>query len=192
MEFAEGIKTYMESLHRTIDSVDIGMIDSAISLILGAYESGSSIYIMGNGGSAATASHLACDYNKGLSLGSDRRFDMICLCDNMASVMAYANDCGYENIFLYQLQGKLKKGDILVCISGSGNSINVVKAAEYAREHGNAVITMTGYSGGKLKGISDCPIHVPINDMQKVEDCHMIVGHLMAQIIGRKLNHPLC
>lgn len=192
MEFANDINEYLDTSRSLLGTIDVKNIDSAIRFLLDAYRSDSTVYILGNGGSATTAEHLACDFNKGLSFGLERRFNMVCLCDNIATVMAYANDCGYENVFVNQLQGRLKEGDVLICISGSGDSKNVIKAAEFAKERKNTVITMTGHSGGRLREISDCPIHVMINDQQKIEDSHLIIGHLIAQIIGKEIGHPMC
>lgn len=183
MDFKEQIGDYFGSMSTLFDSIDYSTLNSAINLIKSTKGTDSKIYIFGNGGSASTAMHLTCDFNKGCGNCMHGHFDFICLNDNIPTIMAYANDCGYENVFIGQLNGKLKSQDILFCISGSGNSENVIKAAEYGRECGCKVISMTGFDGGKLKKISDCAIHVPIDDMQKVEDCHLIIGHMMAQIL---------
>ncbi|MDD2626631.1 MAG: SIS domain-containing protein, partial [Candidatus Methanomethylophilus sp.] len=105
---------------------------------------------------------------------------------------AIANDCGYEHVFEYQLEGKLVSGDVLIAISGSGNSENVLRAVRYAKDQGCTIIAMTGYNGGKLRLLADCSIHVPINDMQKVEDVHMMALHLMAQTLDMYFGHPMC
>ena len=107
-------------------------------------------------------------------------------------MMAIANDCGYENVFSIQLEGKLNEGDVIFAISGSGNSINVIKAVKYAKEKGNAIISLTGYDGGELLKLSDYPIHVNVNDMQVTEDIHMMLCHLMSSTIAKILGHPMC
>ena len=98
----------------------------------------------------------------------------------------------YENVFSMQLEGKLKKGDVIFAISGSGNSKNVIKAIEYAKAQGNEIVSLTGYSGGKLLELSDHPIHVNINDMQIAEDVHMMLCHMMSSIIAKKFGYPMC
>lgn len=186
------VVNYFDGLQNAFSKIDCNTISDSVDLILDCYNSQSSIYIFGNGGSAATASHIACDFNKCVSFNLEEKFNCVCLCDSTPTIMALANDCGYENVFYHQLEGKLKKEDAVIAISGSGNSSNVIKAAEYAKKVGAKVITFTGYSGGKLLELSDCPIHVPINDMQKTEDCHMIVGHMIVQILAKHFGHPLC
>ena len=138
---------------------------------------------MGNGGSASTASHFAGDFNKGLSLGREKRFRFICLNDNPATVLSLANDVDYSQIFVEQLKNFLSEGDLVMAISGSGNSANVVNAVEYAKQKGNTVIGLTGYNGGKLKEISDISLHIPADDMQITEDLHMVFDHLIMSIL---------
>lgn len=139
------------------------------------------IYVMGNGGSGATASHWVCDMNKGASYGHARRFKMICLNDNFSTVMAYSNDVSYEAIFEEQLKNFLRPGDLVIGISGSGNSPNVIRAIEYANANGGRTIGMTGYSGGALKEKAQISIHFPVHDMQMVEDLHMMAAHICMQ-----------
>lgn len=186
------IDLYFEDLTTALSGIDRGSLENMIDAIMMAYESDGTVYICGNGGSAATASHIVCDFNKGISMHHDRKFRFMCLNDNIATMMAISNDICYEDVFLVQAQGKVGKNDILIAISGSGNSENVLRVADYFRSTGNKVIGLTGYSGGKLAGMSDISVHVPVNDMQKTEDAHMSVLHLCAQIIARRLGHPLC
>ena len=185
-------KAYLDTLCEVISRLDVDAIDNVVNAIIGAYDNESTIYIFGNGGSAATASHIVCDFNKGASIHLDRKFRFICLNDNIPTMMAIANDCGYEHIFSMQLEGKLKTDDLIIAISGSGNSRNVIEAVEYAKGIGCKVIGLTGYSGGKLRELCGYSIHADIEDMQKTEDVHMIVNHLIAQVIARRLGHPLC
>ncbi len=192
VDFSQEVDNYLERLKKTYDAVDRNQINGVISALLQAYESGKTIYIFGNGGSSATASHYVCDFNKGVSIHLDKKFKFVCLNDNVPIVMAIANDCGFENIFSMQLEEKLEEGDLLFAISGSGNSKNVLKAVEYGRSKGNKVISLTGYDGGKLLPLSDYPIHVNINDMQIAEDVHMMLCHLMSSIIAKKFGHPMC
>ena len=192
MATRDEIDLYFEDLTTALSGIERGSLENMIDAIMMAYESDGTVYICGNGGSAATASHIVCDFNKGISMHHDRKFRFMCLNDNIATMMAISNDICYEDVFLVQAQGKVGKNDILIAISGSGNSENVLRVADYFRSTGNKVIGLTGYSGGKLAGMSDISVHVPVNDMQKTEDAHMSVLHLCAQIIARRLGHPLC
>ena len=131
---------------------------------------------------ASTASHMQNDFNKGISEYVEQKFNFYCLNDNVATMMAVANDISYEEIFRFQLKNRIKKDDIILCISGSGNSKNVLNAADYAKSCGAKVIGITGYSGGKLKDIADYSMHVAENDMQIVEDIHMTFDHMMMKI----------
>ena len=135
---------------------------------------------MGNGGSASTASHFVNGLSQGATVEGKMRFRAIGLTDNIPNILAYANDLGYENIFVEQLINLLHEGDIVIGISGSGNSKNVIKAIEYANKHRAITIGLTGYDGGELKKIVDYSIHVPCNFMEIVEDIHLAISHLIA------------
>ncbi len=187
MDYTGLIKDYIALEKDTLDRLDVNAIDEAMNLIMRAYESRHTIYIFGNGGSSATASHWQNDFNKGISEYVDNKFRFQCLNDNVATVMAIANDIGFEEVFRFQLRGKLEVGDIVVAISGSGNSKNVLNAVEYARECGNKVIGMTGYDGGRLKALSDVSLHVPVMSMQTTEDIHMVFDHLIMSIFYKTL-----
>ena len=191
-DFVPEIDGYIKRLQSVMDGLDRKQIDDVVSVLLKAYENGFCIYIFGNGGSAATASHFVCDFNKGVCYELEKKFRFVCLSDNVPTVTAIANDCGYEYIFEKQLEGKLEKGDVVFAISGSGNSKNVIRAVEYAKSCGNEVISLTGYDGGKLLKLSDHPIHVNVNDMQLAEDVHMMLDHLISSIIARHFGHPMC
>lgn len=186
------IDAYFAELAEACSKIDRTDLSEMIHAIEQAYERGSTIYICGNGGSAATASHICCDFNKGISMYQEKKFNFVSLNDNMATMMAIANDVSYDDVFLIQSEGRIREGDVLIAISGSGNSKNVIKAVEYFKGLGNTVIGLSGYSGGKLKDLSDISVHVPVDDMQKAEDAHMSILHLCAQIIARELGHPLC
>ena len=192
MDFSQDLENYFDEMKATIERIDPGQVQSAMDAILDAYRMNSTVYIFGNGGSASTASHIVCDFNKGISLGLDNKFNFICLNDNIATMMAISNDVSYDQVFSVPLVGGLKEGDLVFGISGSGNSKNVINAVEYAKSRGNKVISLTGYDGGKLNGLSDYPIHVPIKDMQKAEDSHMMILHAMAQVLAKHLGNPMC
>ncbi len=179
----EGINNYLSRLQNCIDNLDRKEIDTFIKLLLQVRDEGRTIFILGNGGSAATASHFCCDFNKGMSYGLDKKFKMICLNDNVATMMAYANDVSYENIFVEPLKNFFKEGDMVIGISGSGNSKNVLKAIEYANEHNGLTIGLTGYNGGDLKKIAKYSVNANINNMQITEDIHMIFCHMIYDIL---------
>ncbi len=186
-DYREDIADYIENEIAVLRMLDTNAINDVLNLLANALENGSMIYIMGNGGSAATASHFQNDFNKGVSEYTEKKFRFLCLNDNVPTVMAIANDIGYGEIFRFQLRGRLRPGDIVIGISGSGNSINILNAAEYARECGNTVVGITGYDGGKLREIADYRLHVPANSMQITEDIHMVFDHLMMSIFYREL-----
>lgn len=191
----EAIDNYFDLLKQSVDGLDRNAIISFVDLLLKARKNGNNIYIMGNGGSASTASHFTCDFNKGLSYKKDIRFKMICLNDNIATMLAYSNDLGYENVFVEQLKNFLKKDDVVIGISGSGNSENVLKAIEYANSINAKTVGITGFNGGKLKNIVDISIHTNINNMQVAEDVHMTICHMlysvMLPILGMENNEVL-
>ena len=145
------------------------------------------IYIMGNGGSAATASHFVNDFNKGVSEYIEQKFRFTCLNDNVSTIMAIANDISYDAIFEFQLRGKVTANDLVIGISGSGNSKNVLRAIELAKSVGAKTVGLTGFDGGKLKQIVDLSVHVPVMSMQVTEDVHMMFDHLAMSIFYKIL-----
>lgn len=182
VNFKKAIKEYYDREIRIIQNLDLDEINDAMNAIYNAYQKQGTIYVCGNGGSAATASHMQNDFNKGISEYVDNKFRFYCLNDNYPTVMAIANDIGYEEIFRFQLLNKINKNDLFIGISGSGNSKNVLYAAEYAKECGIKVIGITGYKGGKLRDLADYRMHVAEEDMQIDEDIHMTFDHMMMKI----------
>ena len=178
------IKSYFDREIETIEKLDMDAINDAVSAIWSAYEREATIYIFGNGGSAATASHFVGDFNKGISENKEKKFNFVCLSDNVPTMMAIANDISYDEIFRYQLKGRLKQTDLVIGISGSGNSKNVINAVEYAKEIGTPVIGITGYDGGRLKALADFHMDANIDDMQISEDLHMIFDHMMFFVLN--------
>lgn len=138
---------------------------------------------MGNGGSGSNASHFVGDLNKGFSYGREKRFRAICLNDNQAALTAYSNDVSYEDAFVELLRNFLRPGDVVVGISGSGNSPNILKAIAYANEVGAHTVGLCGFNGGKLAGLARTPLLAPVHDMQQVEDVHMILFHIATQVL---------
>ena len=183
MDYHSFIREYIEQEKNALTMVSINDLVKATELLIKTQKSGGTIYTFGNGGSAATASHFQNDFNKGISEHTECKFNFFCLVDNIATVTAIANDISYDEIFRFQLQGRLHKNDIALAISGSGNSKNVILAAEYIKQQGNKVIGLTGYDGGQLKLISDISLHVPVNSMQITEDVHMVFNHMIMAIL---------
>lgn len=183
-DFRQQVKQYIELEKQVLDSLSAEEIDHVMNVMENARLTGKRIFICGNGGSASTAAHLECDFNKGISYEQAVKYDIECLSDNVPMMMAIANDVGYDNIFVVPLRNKLKKGDVLIGISGSGNSENVVRAFAYANEIGAETIAFTGYSGGKLKAMAKHNIHVAVDNMQIAEDVHLILNHMMMFILS--------
>jgi len=162
-----------------------------IETLFEAFEEERTIFLVGNGGSASAASHFGQDLAKGTlsSLQAKRRFRVIPLTDNVGFITALANDEGYQSIFEQQLRNLARRGDVLVAISGSGNSPNILRAVEYARSIGMKSIGITGFDGGKLRALADESVHVPIEDMGMTEALHGVIFHLVMAQLRTKLAH---
>jgi D-sedoheptulose 7-phosphate isomerase len=175
------IQHYITSLQKTLGELDQVTIAKFIQALEDIHEAKGTIYILGNGGSAATASHMENDLGMGLKLRELRNFRVKSLSDNSAVCTAIANDIGYENIFYAQLKDKLTIKDMVIAISCSGNSANIVKAMEYANDQGAKTVGITGFSGGKLKEMSALNIHVPTQKGEYgiCEDIHMVIDHIV-------------
>ncbi len=187
MSYKKHFSDYFKVLSDTLNGVDIDSITAVTDEILNCYKRQGTIYIFGNGGSSATASHVAGDFLKGISFGLEKRFKIISLNDNMPAFSAIANDLSYDEVFYEQLKTFLQPGDLVIGISGSGNSVNVVKAVEYAKSKKVKTIGFCGYNGGKLKDISDIALHAGIKDMEITEDIHILIFHAVKQLIISEL-----
>lgn len=174
-------KDYINRLKNLLDNIDLHVVDEIIHKLEILHRKNAKLYIIGNGGSAATASHMANDFSVGLKLRDIRNFNVESLSDNSSVCTAIANDIGYENIFYAQIKNQIKKDDLLIAISCSGNSENIVKAVKYAQSVGTIVIGMTGFNGGKLKELADVKFHIDTNkgEYGLVEDAHMILDHII-------------
>ena len=184
MDYTKELNAYREREMAVLKDLDLNSINCIMNVLEDARLQGKRIFICGNGGSAATASHFCCDFYKGVSENQKEKYNFECLNDNVPTLMAVANDIGYEEVFRFPLKNKMKSGDILIGISGSGNSKNVVNAMEYAKSIGGTTIAIVGYSGGKMKEMADYNIHVNINDMQITEDIHMMLDHMMMYVLS--------
>lgn len=183
---------YFARVADTLNRIDTVAVSSLVDLLLKAREKDAGVFIFGNGGSAATASHVTGDFLKGISYGLDKRFRVQCLNDNIAGMMAISNDLTYDEIFIEQLKVFLRKDDVVIGISGSGNSANVVKALEFARTRGAHTVAFCGYKGGKIKDIAELVIHAPIQDMEITEDIHIIIFHAIKQSLMKSLKGDNC
>lgn len=175
------IHGYIDKLKTLLDNTDVEAISKIIDLLEKTQENRGSVYVIGNGGSSATASHMANDLNVGLKRRGVRKFNVISLADNSPVITAISNDIGYENIFYMQLEDVLRPEDLIIAISCSGNSPNITKAVKYAKEVGSQIVGCTGFDGGELKQLSDVCFHVdaPKGEYGLVEDMHMILDHII-------------
>lgn len=189
MNYVPQLRTYLETELNILSQLDLNAVSALMNRMEEARRNRRRIFICGNGGSAATASHFVCDFCKGVSLHQDVKYDFECLSDNTPLMTAIANDISYDDIFVIPLRAKLREGDLVIGISGSGNSENVVRAIRYAREHGAGTAALVGYRGGKLLEEAELAVHVPIDNMQIVEDVHMILDHMMMYVLA-SLNEP--
>ena len=174
------IEKYLYDLQENLSSINIKEVEQVIEVFKKARAEHKTIYTMGNGGSGSTASHFVNGLCQGATVKGKPRFKAVCLTDNIANVLAYANDIGYEQIFVEQLKNLLSEGDIVIGFSGSGNSDNVLNAVDYANKNKSISIGFTGFDGGKLKKNADYGIHVKCDLMEMVEDIHLSLTHLIS------------
>lgn len=171
------IERYFRELTDAIWQIPVGKVEKVVQHIYRAYLDNKQVFILGNGGSAATASHFCCDLGKGAVVDGKRRLRVISLNDNMALMTAYANDFGYESIFVEQMKNLIQDGDVVICITASGNSPNVVRAVEFANEHGAITIGFLGFGGGKVKELVKEHVTLENQNYGQVEDVHMLLSH---------------
>ena len=188
MDLREMIEHYLESEIDILKKLDTEAVQKVVKAFEEAYERESAIYVFGNGGSAGTASHMANDFNKGISEYTEKKFRFQCLNDNIPTMLAVANDIGYDDVFSFKLKNKVKEKDLVIGISGSGNSENVIRALDCAKEQGAITMGIVGYHGGKVADIADIVFHVPLCNMQIVEDVHMILNHMVMSVVMQHWN----
>jgi len=178
---------YFAELDRVLHALSYHVVDQITEALVQAYKDYRTVYVFGNGGSAALASHSACDLGKGTVVNGGRRFRVLSLADNVAVMTAWANDACYEDIFAEQLRHFVEKGDIVLAISGSGNSPNVLKGLRVAGEAGAYKIGLTGYQGGEMKALCDLCLVVPSDNMQFIEDLHLCISHSVFTAVRHQL-----
>jgi D-sedoheptulose 7-phosphate isomerase len=179
----EQIQSYISTLQQTMDQLSQPLISDVINVLQRARMQGSQVFIMGNGGSASTASHFVCDLAKNTRCEGLPHFRAIGLADNMEIFSAYANDEGYENVFSQQLINLIRPNDVIIAISASGNSQNVVNAVDEAQKYGVTTIGFTGFDGGRLGQMVNIHIHVNSNIIEHVEDIHLMLEHMIVRTI---------
>ena len=183
-----GAKDYLDRVCREIQAVDLEQVENVCRVIEDAYRGGQFVFIIGNGGSGANASHLSEDLAKCTlrDFENQKRLKVLSLTDNTAGIMAWGNDEGYDRIFIEQLKNLASPGDVLLAISGSGNSPNILRAVEWANANGLTTVGITGFAGGKLKAMNQHNLHAGVDDMGIVESLHMVVFHWIIDDLNRR------
>ena len=183
---------YREKLLSTLETIDSALVTQAIEWMKEARGANRALFVAGNGGSAATAAHFVCDMVKGASVGQPARFRIVALGQNLPTLTAYSNDVSYAEALVEELKNFAQPGDVYMAISGSGNSPNVVRAMEYARDLGCRTIALTGRDGGKLGQLAELNIHVPETHMGRIEDAHHIICHMICYCFMDQENGKGC
>lgn len=177
-------QAYFDRQTKVVQSLDMASFDHGIDLVRTAWQEGRQIISLGNGGSSFTAMHFMADWTKSVFLKKGKPFRGRSLTDNMGLVMAYSNDLSFQDLFSEQLRNIMVPGDLVIAVSGSGNSENVIRAVEYANANGGVTLGLSGFDGGRLKKLSQHNIWVDCHDMQIVEDVHATFGHLVVQALA--------
>ena len=180
----EYLAQYSAEINRVLAGLDSGQFRKFIDILIDAYKNDKQVFIAGNGGSAGTANHFVCDFGKnavpftGTGPGR-RRFRIISVCDNIEKITALGNDIAFEEIFRQQLINLMNEGDVFIVISASGNSPDIVKACEYAKEKKARIIALAGFNGGKIKNFAEASLIVPLESYEQIEDVHLIIMHMV-------------
>ncbi len=183
----EEISNYLDQISALVLKVPSRNIEKLAVIILGAYEKGNRVFIFGNGGGSATSSHFACDLSKGTAASGKPRLKAICLADNVPMITAWANDTDYTNTFGEQLKNLVEKDDVVIGLSGSGMSPNVINAFKVANEAGAISVLLSGFNGGRAVKVADSSIVVPSEDMQQIEDVHLILCHIIFRLVRSRI-----
>lgn len=186
----ERIEKYISHLQGVLARLTLTDVRSSIDVLMEAYHADKQIFVIGNGGSASTASHIACDLGKGTSVPGKPRFRVISLTDNVATMTAWSNDVSYEDVFVEQLKNLVNPGDVVIGISASGNSENVIRAMQHAAHIGCKTIGWSGFGGGRLATICEVNVVVDSHLYGPVEDVHMILNHILHAWIQEELTSP--
>jgi D-sedoheptulose 7-phosphate isomerase len=181
------IERYWHDLGQVAGAMPLDLLESAAEVLLACHRRGGTVFVLGNGGSAATASHFVCDLAKGTRTDGLPAFRVVSLTDNMPLMTAWANDTSYDRVFAEQLSALVRPGDVVVAISASGNSPNVLAATRVARQLGAATIALTGQSGGRLGRLAELTIQVPARSVEQVEDAHLAIAHSLCVALRARL-----
>lgn len=181
IDFRKRAESYFTDASRTIERIPVDVLDRIFGILCQAYHEDRQVFVMGNGGSAALASHFVVDLGKGTVAGGRRRFRVSSLVDNTPVMTAYANDFSYAEVFSEQIRSLVKRDDVVFGVSGSGNSPNILNGLKAAKQQGATTVVLTGYQGGKAIDLADVTLVVPSDDMQHIEDCHLMLMHLYMQ-----------
>lgn len=182
---------YTNEIKQVLDQLPWQQIQLVVETLYKAWVNNKQVFVMGNGGSAATASHLACDLGKNTAIPGLPRLRVMSLNDNMAHFSAHANDNGYEQVFAEQLTNFMNAGDVVIAISASGNSPNVLRAIERAHEYGTTTIGWSGYEGGRLAKIVHCPLIIPSQSIEQIEDIHLMLGHMITVALREEMRDSI-
>lgn len=184
------VEEYINSISNMSRTIPIEEFKKAVELIQSAYREDRQIFLAGNGGSAATCNHFVCDFGKNvLPLGGCRRFRLLSLCDSVEKITAFANDLEYADVFHQQLVNLVNDGDLLITISASGDSPNIIRAIEYAKTRNCHVIALTGFSGGRSRELADAKLHVPAQSYEQAEDIHSVLCHILVGFFKTYFKH---
>jgi D-sedoheptulose 7-phosphate isomerase len=190
------ISGYLSEMRTVAENISIRDIDRVVELLFQAWQNGQQVFICGNGGSAGTATHFACDLAKTTIVDGKRRFKAICLNDNIPLISALVNDNGFDNLFYEQLKSLYQRGDVLICISvhgGSGQdkaglwSQNLLKAMKYVSDNSGRTIGLSGFDGGPMKEVADACIVIPVESTPQVESFHLAMEHLICSCLRQKI-----
>ena len=182
------IGAYLAEMQQVLAGMDENAIEQTVSHIYRVWKQRRQVFLIGNGGSAATASHMANDLSKATIVAGKARLRAVALTDNISLITAWANDTSYDNVFKEQLENLLEKGDLVLGISASGESANILLAIDFARQQGAATVGWTGRSGGRMRGIVDLAVCVPSSDVGMIEGCHMVLDHLVTTELRRLIS----
>ncbi len=186
----EDIDRYLDEAARLLRSIDRRAVQRAVQLLLDAHARRARVWSMGNGGSASTAQHIACDLGKYVIPPGAPPFDVRCLTDNVSLYTAWANDAARDQVFVNQMRGLLREGDLVMLVSvhgGAGFSQDLVLAAEYARAHSARTIALVGFDGGPLHRQADCSLLVPADSTPHTEGLHLVIHHLLMHLVKEHL-----
>lgn len=182
---------YLEEMASLLPSLDCQAIDAVADTMFSAWQADRMIATIGNGGSASTASHFVADLVKTAAVDGQRRLRATCLSDNIGLLTAIGNDIHYDDIFKYPIEALTRPADVLIAISASGNSPNIVRACQFANDHGLFVVTLTGFDGGKISKIADLHVNIPSENYGIVEDLHLMIGHIITQSLRTRIEATL-